>query len=70
MLIVSLAGYEAGATFGGSVDRRLTAAIDAADRDDPNWRLDDLLANREQVPDEENSVPSCNKCSPSCPPAG
>ena len=56
VLIVSLAGYEAGTTFGGSVDRRLTAAIDAADRDDPNWRLDDLLANREQVPDEENSA--------------
>ncbi len=56
VLIVSLAGYEAGATVGGSVDRRLTAAIDAADRDDPNWRLDDLLENRTEVADEENSA--------------
>ena len=56
VLIVSLAGFETGATVGGSVDRRLTAAIDAADRDDPNWRLDDLLENREEVPDDENSA--------------
>ena len=38
-------------------DRRLANAITAAaDRDDPNWRLDDIMANREDVPDDENSA--------------
>ena len=35
---------------------RLADAIAAADRDDPNWRLDDLMAHREPVPDAENSA--------------
>jgi hypothetical protein len=55
ILIVSIAGYETGTILGRSIDGRLSAAIEAADRDDPNWRFDDLLANRESVPDEENS---------------
>ena len=38
------------------VDRRLTDAIAAADRDDPFWRLDDLIAHREPVSDAENSA--------------
>jgi hypothetical protein len=38
------------------VDRRLADAISAADRDDPYWRLDDLMAHRDPVPDEENSA--------------
>ena len=41
---------------GRAVDRRLADAIAAADRDDPNWRLDDLMAHREPVPDAENSA--------------
>jgi hypothetical protein len=55
ILIASIAGFETGTILGRSIDRRLSAAIDAADRDDPNWRFDDLLANRAEVPDEENS---------------
>jgi hypothetical protein len=35
----------------------LASAMAAADRDDPYWRLDDLLAHREQVPEAENSAP-------------
>jgi hypothetical protein len=46
-----------GTYVGRNVDRRLAAAIAAADRDDPNWRLDDLLAHREEVPDALNSAP-------------
>lgn len=45
-----------GIYLGRSVDRRLEAAIEAADRDDPHWRIDDLMAHREEVPDEENSA--------------
>jgi hypothetical protein len=37
------------------VDRRLATAISEADRDDPNWRLADLMKHREVVPDGENS---------------
>ncbi len=48
--------YGAGAYVGRMVDSRSAAAIIAADRDDPYWRLDDLLAHREQVPDDENSA--------------
>lgn len=36
----------------GQVDRRLAAAIAEADRDDPNWRIADVMANREAIPDE------------------
>jgi hypothetical protein len=39
-----------------TVDRRLADAIAAADRDDPNWRLDDLMAHRDAVPDAENAA--------------
>jgi hypothetical protein len=51
----SVAGFVAGKLAGRTVDRRLAAAVAAADRDDPAWRFDDLLASREQVPDQENS---------------
>lgn len=34
----------------------LQAAMDEADRLDPGWRLDDLEAAREQVPDAENAA--------------
>jgi hypothetical protein len=39
-----------------AANQRLANAISAADRDDPNWRLDNLLAHREPVSDEENSA--------------
>ncbi len=37
-------------------DRRYAAAAAEADRLDPRWRLDDILAAREKVADSENSV--------------
>src|ERR1039457_643238 len=37
-------------------DRRYQAAVADADRLDPGWRLDDLLAAREKVPDAANSA--------------
>ena len=57
LLLVLAAAVVVGAVGEGQVDRRLAAAVAEADRDDPNWRLDDLLANREPVPDAENSAP-------------
>ncbi len=56
LVIILAASFIAGAYVGRLVDRRLAAAVAAADRDDPNWRLDSLLAHREQVPDAENSA--------------
>ncbi len=45
-----------GAFYVRKAKNRLAEAMAAADRDDPNWRLDDLLAQREEVPDAENSA--------------
>ena len=56
VLLVLATAYGAGAYVGRMVDRRSVAAIIAANRDDPYWRLDDLLAHREHVPDDENSA--------------
>lgn len=44
-----------GAHFGRHVDRRLARAITEADRDNPHWRLVDLLAHREVVPFDPNT---------------
>jgi hypothetical protein len=56
LLILAAAGV-VGAYVGRLVDRKLAAAIAAADQDDPHWRLDDLLAHRQEVPDSLNSAP-------------
>ncbi len=56
LLILAAAGI-IGAYVGRLVDRKLAAAIAAADQDDPHWRLDDLLAHRQEVPDSLNSAP-------------
>src|SRR5258708_6284876 len=37
-------------------EKRLQAAIAAVDRDDPSWRLEDLEAHREAIPDGKNSA--------------
>jgi hypothetical protein len=37
-------------------DQRLADAMAAADKDNPYWRLDNLMAHREKVPDAENSA--------------
>ena len=56
LLLVLAAAFGTGAYVGRRVDRRLAAATAVADRDDPFWRLDDLLAHRERVPDAENAA--------------
>jgi hypothetical protein len=40
-----------------SAEKRLEAAIAEADRLDPGWRWDDLLARRETISDDQNSAP-------------
>ena len=55
-LLAIACGLGTGAYLGRIVDRRLEEAIAAADREDPNWRIDDLLAHRDVVPDDENSA--------------
>src|SRR5438445_13722663 len=37
-------------------DQSLQSAMDEADRLDPDWRLEELEAKREVVPDSENSA--------------
>jgi hypothetical protein len=54
--VVILLALIAGVRIGAKVDDRLDAAMAAAARDDPNWRLNDLMAHREPVPPEENSA--------------
>ncbi len=56
VLCVLATAYGAGVYAGKVVDRRLADAVAAADRDDPHWRLNDLMEHREAVPDEENSA--------------
>ena len=41
---------------GRVVDRKLAAAIADADHDDPNWRIEDLMATLEPIPDDENAA--------------
>ncbi len=55
-LVVLAIAFCAGIYAQRTVSRRLEEAIAAADRDDPNWRIDDLMAHREPVPDAENSA--------------
>jgi hypothetical protein len=55
LLLLAMASL-AGAYAQRTVGRRLADAIAAADRDDPNWRIDDLMAHRQPVPDAENSA--------------
>ena len=54
--LVLLAAGGVGIYAGRVVAGRLAAAIVAADRDTPSWRLDDLMAARAVVPDEENAA--------------
>ncbi len=56
LLFILIIGTILVVSTGTTANRRLAAAMSAADRDDPHWRLDDLLEHREQVPDAENSA--------------
>ncbi len=55
-LIALAAAFITGAAMARLVAGSSARAVEAADRDDPNWRWDDLLAHRQQVPDAENSA--------------
>jgi hypothetical protein len=55
LFVLWLAGMYA--FFAYWMDRELRAAMAAADRDSPGgWKLEDIEAHREQVPDEENAA--------------
>jgi len=56
VFLVLATAYVIGAFVGLVIDYRSGKQIAAADRDDPFWRLDDLMAHREKVPDAENSA--------------
>jgi len=55
-VLALVSAFGTGYSLGWSLDRRLERATAAADRDDPNWRINDLMAAREKVPDAENSA--------------
>jgi hypothetical protein len=55
-LLTEVTAFGVGVYLGGIVDRKLADAVTRADHDDPNWRVDDLMAAREPVPDDENSA--------------
>jgi hypothetical protein len=55
-LVVFVVAFGFGVYLRTTVDGRLASAIAVADQDDPFWRLDDLLAHRDHVPDAENSA--------------
>ncbi|MFI5457719.1 MAG: hypothetical protein ACHRXM_19940 [Isosphaerales bacterium] len=56
VFLVLATAYGIGAVVGILIDYASAGEIAAADRDDPFWRLDDLMAHREKVPDAENSA--------------
>jgi hypothetical protein len=55
-LLTLVSAFGTGFYVGWSLDRRLDRAIKAADLDDPSWRIDDLMAAREPIPDAANSA--------------
>ncbi len=55
-VVAVLGSFVVGIRIGTAVDDRLEAAVAAADRDDPNWRIDDLLANRATVDPEKDAA--------------
>ncbi len=56
VFLVLATAYGIGAFIGGAVDYQYAKEVAAAERDDPFWRLDALMAHREKVPDSENSA--------------
>ena len=56
LLVVIVAAAGTGLYLQRKVNDRLNAASAAADREDPFWRIDDLMAHRAVVPDEQNSA--------------
>ncbi len=56
ILLIGLS-YVAGTLAGALVNQQLARATAQADRDDPYWRIADLLAHRVPVADAENSAP-------------
>ena len=56
LLLAMLVMIAIAISYSNKANRRLAEATAAADRDDRYWRLDDLMAHRETVPDKENSA--------------
>src|SRR5262245_28716983 len=56
VMVLMALGLASGAYLASMGERRLAVAVEAADRDDPYWRLEDLMEHREPVPDGENSA--------------
>jgi hypothetical protein len=56
LLLLLIGGILTVVSMRAAAHQRLANAISAAEGDDPNWRLDNLLAHREPVSDEENSA--------------
>ena len=56
LLVALVCGIVLAVSWSSTANRRLADAIAVADRNDPHWRLNDLLAHREEVPEEENSA--------------
>jgi hypothetical protein len=67
VLLLALS-YVAGMIVGDFVDQELARATAVADRDDPYWRIDDVLLHRAPVPDAENSAPVVVKAGAQLPP--
>jgi hypothetical protein len=56
VLAIFVAAFVLGVQEGRKVDRRLANSLAATDRDDPSWRLRDLMAARMPIRDDENSA--------------
>src|SRR6516162_1639753 len=55
-LVLSLSALGISYYYRTSADRELADAIANLDRTNPGWRLDDVLARRQPIPDDQNSV--------------
>ena len=56
IFLVFAGAFVLGMYVGDKVDRELASAAAVADRDDPYWRIRDVLAHRATVPDAENAA--------------
>jgi hypothetical protein len=55
-MFLPVTAFGLGIFAGRLLDDELAKAMADADRDDPFWRLDDLIDHRDEIPDEENSA--------------
>jgi hypothetical protein len=55
-LVLGLSGLGVFYYYRASADRELAEVVADLDRTNPGWRLDDVLARRQPIPDDQNSV--------------